>query len=57
MTKQTSKAIAGKTYSFHSRYIHLDRAQDIAGLNGEKHAYVATVKVKGETYYDVRTEN
>ena len=58
MTTQISKAIAGKTYSFHSRYIYLDRAQDIAkGLNGKKHAYVATVKVKGETFYDVRTEN
>lgn len=58
MTTQISKAIPGKSYSFHSRYICLDRAQDVAsGLNGEKHAYVAAVKVKGETFYDVRTEN
>lgn len=58
MTTQVSRAIKGKTYSFHSRYIYLDTAVSTAkNLNGQKHAYVKEVKENGCTFYDVRTEN
>lgn len=58
-THQHTKAIAGLTYSFNSRYNSTKdakaKAQELA--NRYKHVYYTRVKEKGNAYYDVRTSN
>lgn len=58
MSKQVTKVIEGKMYSFNSRWNQKEDAREKAQkLNGKKHAYYVRITEKGEQFYDVRTEN
>lgn len=58
MTKQISKPVANKMYSYNSRFSKIEDAKEKAKeLNSEKHAYYKKVTEKGGIYFDVRTEN
>lgn len=57
-TKQITKPIEGKMYSYDSRFSSKSEARQKAlSLNRDRHCYYTKITVKGEIFYDVRTEN
>ena len=58
MTNQISKPVKNIMYSYESRWSSIYDAKNRArGLNGAKHAYYQKVQVKGNAFFDVRSEN